>query len=134
MIPGTFGSLAGIVLYYFTGQSIRALLAAAAVVTLAGWWASGRMERIAGRKDPSCIVIDEVSGMLISLLFIPYDPKFVVIAFLVFRILDTLKPYPAGGLQRIRGSTGIMIDDVVAGIYTNCVLQAVVRLVSIRGS
>lgn len=64
--------------------------------------------------------------MLLSLLFLPYDIKLVVVAFVIFRILDTLKPYPVGKLERLKGSLGIMSDDIVAGLYTNIMLQVAV--------
>lgn len=79
-------------------------------------------------------MIDEVSGMLLSLIFLPYDIKLVIIAFILFRILDTLKPYPLGRLQNLAGSIGIMSDDIVAGLYTNIILQVVLRLVSFKAS
>lgn len=87
-----------------------------------------------GEKDPGCIVIDEVCGMLLSLAFLPPDPGLVIFAFLVFRIMDTLKPYPAGVLQRLKGSVGIMSDDIVAGFYTNIILQLILKLASFNSS
>lgn len=132
LIPGTFGSLAGIFLFYLVKDNpgIYVLLI---LFTLAlGFWLSGRVERITHKKDPSCVVIDEVCGMLLSLIFIPAQPKFIILAFFLFRLLDTLKPYPADKLQRLRGGVGIMSDDIVAGFYTNLILQVVLRLVSLR--
>jgi phosphatidylglycerophosphatase A len=82
------------------------------------------------RKDARCIVIDEVCGILVALMFIPADIKIVVIAFLLFRLLDALKPYPAGCLERLDGGMGIMCDDLVAGLYTNIILQVVLRFAS----
>ena len=90
------------------------------------------MERLSGKKDPGCIVIDEVAGMLIALSFMPADLKIIFLGFLIFRILDTLKPYPAGRLQHLRGSVGVMADDLIAGIYTNIVLQAILKLASFQ--
>ena len=86
------------------------------------------------KKDPSCVVIDEVCGMLLSLIFLPYNIKLVIIAFLIFRILDTLKPFPVGRLERMKGGPGIMLDDIAAGIYTNIILQVVVIGTSFRAS
>lgn len=86
------------------------------------------------KKDAKCIVIDEVGGMLLSLIFIPHDIKLVIIAFLLFRILDMLKPYPIDALQNLKGSAGIMSDDLVAGLYTNIILQVVLRFTSLRTS
>ena len=103
-------------------------------VTVLGFLISGRAEKLFGRKDPSCIVIDEVSGMLLSLLFIPHDLKYIIAAFFLFRIFDTLKPFPAGRLQSLKGSTGIMIDDIIAAFYTNILLQILLRLAVFKTS
>lgn len=70
--------------------------------------------------------------MLLGLVFIPYSLNLVIIAFVLFRILDTLKPFPAGRLERLPGSMGIMADDILAGIYTNIILQIVLRLTSFK--
>jgi len=80
------------------------------------------------KKDPGCIVIDEVVGMLIALSFLPFDPKVVLLAFIMFRILDTLKPFPAGRLQNLHGASEVMGDDLVAGLYSNIVLQLILKL------
>lgn len=78
-------------------------------------------------KDARYIVIDEVSGMLLSLLFIPYDIKLVIIAFILFRIFDSLKPFPVSRLEKLEGSLGIMSDDILAGLYTNLIVQVIFR-------
>jgi len=128
-IPGSFGSLAGVGLFYLLKNSNSPVyfLFVLGVIAL-GLLTSGRMERLLGKKDPGCIVIDEVAGMLISLSFMPLDLRIVFLGFLIFRILDTLKPYPAGRLQNLRGSVGVMADDLIAGIYTNIVLQVILKL------
>ena len=89
---------------------------------------SGRTEKLLNKKDPGCIVIDEVAGMLIALSFIPDNFRIIFLAFLIFRILDTLKPFPAGRLQHLRGSVGVLADDIIAGIYTNILLLLILRL------
>lgn len=127
LIPGTFGSLAGIIIFYLLKGNALTLILAACVLMVLGFIVSGAAERQEQKKDASCIVIDEVSGMLLSLLFLPYDIRLVVLAFLIFRILDTLKPFPAGKLQRMKGSLGVMSDDIVAGVYANIVLQVIAR-------
>jgi phosphatidylglycerophosphatase A len=132
LIPGTFGSLAGIFLYYFVRGNLAEYLLVTSVVVIIGFFVCGRAERQMQKSDPRYVVIDEVAGMLASLLFIPYDIKLVVLAFLLFRILDTLKPFPAGRLERLKGSMGIMGDDLVAGLYTNIILQVVVNFSSFR--
>jgi phosphatidylglycerophosphatase A len=104
------------------------------LLIILGFLVSGPTERLLNKKDARCIVIDEASGMLLSLVFLPYDIKLVVIGFCLFRILDSLKPYPAGSLQNLKGSSGIMIDDIIAGFYTNIILQIVLRSAAFRTS
>ena len=133
LIPGTFGSIAGLILFYLVRESVFYPLFTLLVIIL-GFMVSGEAERLLNRKDARCIVIDEVSGMLLSLLFIPYDIKLVIIAFLVFRLLDALKPFPAARLEKLKGTIGIMSDDIVAGLYTNIILQVVLRLASFKTS
>jgi len=134
LIPGTFASLVGLGLFYLTKNSPIIYVLATLTWIILGFLTAGKAEKLFGRKDASCIVIDEVSGMLLSFMFIPYEIQTVVIAFIVFRIIDALKPYPAGSLQNLKGSTGIMCDDIVAGLYTNIVLQIVLRFSSLRTS
>ncbi len=133
LIPGTFGSVAGVGLFYLLQGSgwLIYFLCILCVIVL-GLKTCGRMEKLLNKKDPSCVVIDEVMGMLIALSFLPADLKIVVLAFLIFRILDTFKPYPAARLQNLRGSAGVMLDDLIAGIYTNIVLQVILKLVSFK--
>ena len=133
-MPGTFGSLAGLLIYFLIKNNFAHYILATVLLTALGFMVSGAAEGIFKKKDPSCVVIDEVAGMLLSLLFIPYDIKWVIAAFFIFRILDTLKPYPAGQLQEVKGSAGIMLDDIIAAVYTNILLQIVVRLPSFKAS
>ena len=133
-IPGTFASIVGALLFYLVKESIFAHTLLILVLLILGFWVSGKAERIWNRKDASCIVIDEVSGMLLAFMFIPYDIRIVLIAFILFRILDALKPYPADKFQGFSGSIGIMGDDIVAGLYTNIILQLVLRYASFKTS
>jgi phosphatidylglycerophosphatase A len=134
-IPGTFASIAGILLIYLLKDNSFIYILFTVVLIILGFLISGKAEKIFNKKDARFIVIDEVSGMLLSLLlFIPYDIKLIVMAFILFRILDAFKPYPSDRLQRLAGSIGIMSDDIVAGLYTNIILQIVSRLVSLRAS
>ena len=128
LIPGTFGSMVGVGLFYLLKQVSQPVyfLFILGIIVL-GLLTSGRMEKLLNKKDPGCIVIDELAGMLIALSFMPADLKIVFLAFLIFRILDTLKPYPAGRLQDLAGAAGVIGDDLIAGIYTNIVLQIILR-------
>lgn len=134
LIPGTFGSIAGLFLFYLLYKTTFIYVISLLALILLGFLTCGEAEKIFQKKDARYIVIDEVIGMLLSLLFIPYDIKLVIIAFFLFRLLDTLKPYPAGKLQEVRGSIGVVSDDIIAGLYTNIILQAVLRLASLRTS
>jgi phosphatidylglycerophosphatase A len=129
LAPGTFGSIAGVGIFYLlNGSSWPGYFLFVFSLMALGLLTSGRAERLLNKKDPGCIVIDEVMGMLIALSFLPPDPKIIILAFLMFRILDTLKPFPAGRVQNMHGAIGVMGDDMVAGIYTNIVLQIILSL------
>jgi len=133
LMPGTFGSLAAIGLFFLLRiYSWQVYFLFILLIIILGWLVSGRMEEQAGKKDPGCIVIDEVAGMLITFSFMPADLRIVFLGFLFFRILDTLKPYPAGRLQHLSGATGVMVDDLIAGVYANILLQAVLKLASFK--
>ena len=133
LVPGTFGSLFGVGLFYLLNgaTSVTYFSFILGIITL-GLITSGQTEKLLNKKDPGCIVIDEVIGMLIALSFMPYDLKIVILGFLIFRILDTLKPFPIGRLQNMHGAVGVMGDDLVAGIYTNIVLQVILKLASFK--
>lgn len=118
---GTVGSLAAVVIYYFwTGlQNPIALAIACIVVLIAGIWAGGVIERILNIQDPGIVVIDEVLGQWIALFTIHYAGNivYVAFAFVFFRIFDVIKLSPARFFERRVGGVGIMLDDVVAGVY-----------------
>jgi phosphatidylglycerophosphatase A len=81
-------------------------------------------ERAPARKDPGAIVIDEVAGMALSVLLLPRTAGVLLAAFVLFRVFDVVKPYPANALQRLRGGAGVMLDDLVAGVYALVALLA----------
>jgi len=131
LVPGTFGSIAAIGLFYLLKPAgLAVYFLAILLIIFLGLLTAGRAEKLLNKKDPSCIVIDEVVGMLIALSFMPPDLKIVILAFIIFRILDMLKPFPAIRLQNLHGAIGIIGDDLVAGIYTNIVLQVILKLAS----
>ena len=104
-------------------QPIPSLLITVAI-TLIGIWSSNVVAQIWG-KDPARVVIDEVAGMCISLLFIPVSIKYVIAALILFRFFDIVKPLFIRKLEKFPGGWGIMFDDVLAGIYANIVLQII---------
>lgn len=97
------------------------------LITLLGIWSSNVVSKIWG-KDPARVVIDEVAGMCISLLFIPVTVKYVISALILFRFFDIVKPLYIKKIERFPGGWGIMLDDVLAGIYANILLQVLLWL------
>ena len=128
IIPGTFGSLAGLLLYFalLSLPGWHIYLGVVAVVTALGIWAAGKAERESGIVDPSFVVIDEVAGQLITLFLIPFTWYYVLGGFLLFRFLDIVKPAPARHAERLPHGWGIMADDVLAGIYGNILMHGAV--------
>ena len=155
--PGTMGSLVGVglylaiwaecyswlearaatrkfnLLYIFTPQ-MTLMLVVIFVVTMVGIWAASRVEKLVRKKDPSIVVIDEVAGQMIALLSGPFwAPTWwsILSAFVLFRAFDIWKPYPIRRLERLESGLGIMLDDVLAGVYAlivNSVLISVYLL------
>lgn len=126
--PGTAGSIAGLVVFAAvraSGSSGVEVVTLFAVLAL-GVWAGTAAERHFGQRDPGPIVIDEVAGMLVTLLFIPVGWSVAVVGFLAFRVFDILKPFPAGAAERLPGGWGVMADDVVAGIYAHASVRLAV--------
>ncbi|MEK6666518.1 MAG: phosphatidylglycerophosphatase A [candidate division NC10 bacterium] len=122
--PGTAGSLFAAFLLWLIPFSTFSLGVTLVGVIFAGIWAGGRIERLSGRKDPGLIVIDEVAGMMLSVLTLPRTLGVLLVAFFCFRVLDIVKPFPAGQAQSLRGGLGVMVDDLIAGGYTLFLLAA----------
>ena len=129
MAPGTAASLAGALLAVIFNQAWVFYVVLFAVVTVVGFKVSGRMEELMGEKDPGCVVIDEVSGILIAFFLLPVNWATFWTAFFLFRAFDMFKIYPANKFEAKGGAYGIMMDDIVAGIYTFVIMQIAVRLV-----
>jgi phosphatidylglycerophosphatase A len=127
--PGTWGSLAALPLAWLLMAAGGALLllAAAVLVFALGLWASDRYMKAVGVHDPGAIVIDEVAGQWLTLAVAPLDPLAYLLGFVLFRIADVLKPWPASWLdRRVGGAFGVMIDDVAAAAYAGGVLAILV--------
>jgi len=127
--PGTAGSAAGLVLYAllrWTGCPPAVDVAVIVALFAAGCWAGSVAEAYYGRTDPGYVVLDEVIGMLVTLLFIPVTWVGVVVGFLLFRAFDIVKPFPARQCESLHGGLGIMADDAVAGIYGNLALRLII--------
>jgi phosphatidylglycerophosphatase A len=135
--PGTYGSIAAVLLWFgtihATGASSHAqiigTLVAALVVTRVGIPAATIVARESGREDPGHVVIDEVAGQLFALIAIPADWRHAALALVLFRTFDILKPPPVRQLERLPAGTGIMLDDVAAGLMALAVGHLVLRFV-----
>jgi len=127
--PGTVGSLLGLALYWPLARLHTTLrLTALAVLVALGTWAASHLARRLAVADPSVVVVDEVAGMWVTLLFLPLTPLTALAGFVAFRVMDVVKPFPARGLERLPGGWGIMADDLMAGIYANLVLRLVLAV------
>jgi phosphatidylglycerophosphatase A len=122
--PGTFGSAAGLLLWWLLPASTAVQAAAIVLTFVAGSWAGNIAERHFGRTDPGQVVIDEVMGMLITLFLNPVGWKGAFAGFLLFRVFDVIKPYPANKLEQLHGGIGVMADDGMAAVYANLALRA----------
>ncbi len=120
LAPGTWGSIAALPFAYaiVTLAGSAALLIATVVLFGVGWWAAQVYAEAAGDKDPSAVVVDEVVGQWLVLLAAPPAVGHYLVALILFRVLDILKPPPARQIDRdLGGGLGIMLDDVAAGAY-----------------
>ncbi|MDP6485737.1 MAG: phosphatidylglycerophosphatase A [Alphaproteobacteria bacterium] len=123
--PGTWGSLAALPCAWLVVRDFGTwgLTAAIVLVFLCGWWAASRIEAKTGTSDPQYIVIDEVAGQGLALLFVPLDLYLYLVGFLLFRFFDILKPWPLHAMEtRLKGGLGVMADDLAAGAYTALLL------------
>lgn len=121
-MPGTVGSALALLVIWIVPFSRAGLPIFLVAVTLVGAWAAHRVERELGVKDPGVIVIDEVAGMTLSVLLFPLTPPVLIAGFVLFRLFDIVKPFPAGASQRATGGIGVMLDDLVAGLYALVVI------------
>lgn len=126
--PGTAGSVVGLFIYFLPGfDKPFAILSAIVVFFILGTYTAGRMEKVYGH-DPSRVVIDEIVALWISLVFLPKRFILAMMAFLIFRMLDIFKPFPANYFDKRNGGVFVMLDDVVCGVYTNIILQLYLHL------
>ena len=128
--PGPIGSAAGLAAYLLVWWTQSALVEVGLILALfaAGVWAGTTAERYFGGIDPGPVVIDEVVGMLITLAFIPVGLSGAIAGFVLFRIFDVIKPFPAGRLERLHGGFGVMADDAMAAVYANLSLRLLIAL------
>ncbi len=133
--PGTFGTLATVPLILVLdniGTIYKALSLMIAIVVAI--WASGRHQELLRQSDPREIVIDEVAGFLLTMLFLPRSWLAIGLGFIFFRLFDILKPYPIRQTERIKGGLGVVIDDLVAGLYAYAVVRIILLIPGFSGS
>jgi len=127
--PGTLGTLVAVPIYYFLSN----ISSPTYEITLIGFfflsvWISENAEIIFEKKDDQRIVIDEIMGFHITMLWVPKTPILMVIGFFLFRPFDILKPFPIRRLEKkLKGGYGVVLDDVAAGVYANIVLQVITQ-------
>ena len=127
--PGTWGSLATVVVWALalsqvpTASRAWATVVAAAAVTLIGIPAATRVARASHSQDPQFVVIDEVAGQLVALIAVPFAWKTFLAGLILFRVFDMSKPFPIRQLERLPGGTGIVADDLAAGLYAVAVMH-----------
>lgn len=129
--PGTVGSAFGVGLWWAlrsAGATVTVELVVIVALLVSGALAATAVERTTGITDPGLVVIDEVMGMLVTVVAAPLTWQVALGGFLLFRLFDIVKPPPARQLERAHGGWGIMLDDFAAGVYACAVLQAAVWL------
>lgn len=132
--PGTFGSLFALLPCYllshlpFWAEIICIVAFACFAIVVAG-----EAEKLLDQKDPGRIVIDEIAGMMVTLVGLPFNGITIVSGFVIFRILDITKPYPIRSIERrLKGGTGVVMDDLVAGVMANIILRLILSLSGIN--
>jgi phosphatidylglycerophosphatase A len=129
VVPGTAGSLVGLLLFLpLHGLPWPALASAVLLLVGVAIVSAGHVARLVGTEDPGIVVIDEVAGMWVSLLFLPLTPFTALAGFVLFRILDVVKPFPARRFEDLPGGFGIVCDDLMAGAYANLLLRGILAL------
>jgi phosphatidylglycerophosphatase A len=126
IVPGTAGSAVGLLLFWpLHGAAVEWQVAATVAVFFAGTAASSRVADRVGLKDPGIVVVDEIVGMWVTLLLLPLTAVTAAAGFVLFRVMDVLKPWPARDLEGLPRGWGIMADDVMAGVYANLLVRVV---------
>ncbi len=122
--PGTAGSALALLLFWPVAHAHwTTQLVGCVVIVAVGTPAAGRVASLVRTKDPGLVVVDEVAGQWITLLGLPFSAPVVLAGFVLFRIMDMVKPWPARDLERLPGGLGIVADDVAAGIYAHLLLR-----------
>ena len=124
LMPGTWGSLAGVG-FYLLFRADWTFIVLTCIVSILGFIICDLADKTSKKEDPQYIVLDEVAGQMITYLFVPFSIFSALAGFVLFRFFDMKKPFGINRLQKIKGGAGIMLDDILAGIYANIVLQII---------
>ncbi|MDF1761085.1 MAG: phosphatidylglycerophosphatase A [Coxiellaceae bacterium] len=129
ILPGTFASLVGLVLFFILIKlPFWWYIASIVVVIVLSVWLSEWVIRRTGLQDPTCVCVDEVAGILVALIGVPIN-GWIVVAFLIFRVLDIWKPWPFGWMDKnIHGGFGMVLDDVAIGLATSIIMYILVAI------
>lgn len=130
--PGTFGTLVGLPLCFVLGRiALAPAILCMLIFIFFAVWIADSAEKILKKSDPGCIVIDEIAGMMVTLIGLPFNLATALTGFITFRALDILKPIPIRNLdKRIPGGLGVVADDVAAGIIANIILRGLFYLIT----
>jgi len=125
--PGTAATVVGVVIFYFLGNNLPLFTLLLLVLLFLGVVTTGLMEKLLNQKDPSIACIDEVVGVMMALWGLPLIWPVMIVGFFLFRAFDMFKIYPINKLETKPGGWGIMLDDCMAGVYTNIILRIALR-------
>jgi len=128
--PGTTGCLGAVLVYLLIRENTAVYLAVTLLLIITGFAVCGRAEEIFKAKDAKPIVIDDACGLLVALFVIPFSYVNLLIGFLIFRTVDIAKPFPIRRIEALRGSSGIMVDDIIAGIYANLIFRLALQFLA----
>ena len=127
--PGTAGSVVGLLFVWaMSTLSLPGQIAAVAAVTLLSMIAADIVAKSVGLKDPGLIVADEIAGMMVTMIAIPLSATSLLLGFVLFRVMDVVKPPPARQFEHFKGGVGIVADDLMAGVYAHLALRGLLAL------
>jgi|SRR6056300_359463 len=129
-IPGTFGTLGGVLFSIFLVDYLKidpyTFLITTILIIILSVYSSNWAINYFNSNDPKEVVIDEVAGFMVSMLFIPFESRYIIVAFILFRLFDISKPFFIKSFEKLPKGWGITFDDVAAGVLTNFLLQAMI--------
>lgn len=127
--PGTIGSLLALLIYIFFVKNNGVFLGIIILLILPlGIIASNFAEKFFKEKDSPKITIDEIIGMFLTFFLLPFNKYLIILGFLIFRLLDIIKLFPLKKIEKLKGGIGVVIDDVIAALYTNLILQIISKI------